>query len=244
MANLLSWTREDMDMYDNASGAYNDVVDWYKILTRHAYTQIGGTYENAKTVEQSGDVYTIVPKEKQRKAIAFLQKEVFQTPTWLLNPDVLNKFSKPVKKEKLIGIQYDALYYVLKPDRLYKMTTETMRYGKENTYTVDELMTDVEKGLWSELNSKPTMIDTYRRSLQKSWIESLANVLKEASKTPEPGSTSPDLSLTDIPAVVRAHMESIANRCKAAAATCTDPMTLAHLKYVEAKLRKKLNPKD
>ncbi|MDH7463113.1 zinc-dependent metalloprotease [Chitinophagaceae bacterium 26-R-25] len=244
MTNLLSWTRADMDMYDNAAGAYNDVVDWYKLLTRHAYTQLGGTYENAKTVEQSGDVYTIVPKEKQKRALAFLQKEVFQTPTWLLNPEVLNKFSKPVKKEKLIGIQYDALYYVLNSGRLYKMTTETMRYGKENTYTVDELMTDLEKGLWSELNGKPTIIDTYRRSLQKSWIESLGNVLKDASKTPEPGSTSPDLSLTDIPAVVRAHMESIANRCKAAAVTCTDPMTLAHLKYVEAKLRKKLNPKD
>jgi hypothetical protein len=28
-----------------------------------------------------------------------------------------------------------------------------MRFGKENTYTIDEMLTDLNNGLWSELKS-------------------------------------------------------------------------------------------
>jgi hypothetical protein len=67
--------------------------------------------------------------------------------------------------------------------------------------------------------------------------------LKDASKAPEPGSTALDLSTTDIPAVVRSHMEKIMNQCKAASVSCTDQLTLAHLKYVQAKIKKILDIK-
>jgi hypothetical protein len=243
MTNLLKWTKEDMDMYDDASMMYGNVVDWYGMLTRHVYSQLGGTYENLKTVEQAGDVYTVASKEMQKRVIDFLQKEVFQTPNWLLDPNVLNKFSRPVKKEKVVKLQENALYYVIAASRLYKMSVETMRYGKEKTYTIDEMMTDLENGLWSELKTANPAIDSYRRSLQKAWLENLNMVLRDASKSPDPGSTSPDLSTTDIPAVLRAHMEKIMNQCKTAAVSCTDPMTLAHLKYMQAKLKKILDIK-
>ena len=48
-----------------------------------SFTQLGGVKEDLKTVEQKGDVYTPVSKDVQKRAMAFLQKEVFQTPTWL-----------------------------------------------------------------------------------------------------------------------------------------------------------------
>jgi hypothetical protein len=245
MANLLKWTKEDMDMYDNAASAYTDATEWYRLLTRHVYSQIGGSYENVKSIEQAGDVYTPVPKEMQKRAVAFLSKEVFQTPMWLMNADVLNKFNKPASKSRILVMQDDALYHMLTSSRLYRMDIETMRYGKEKTYTVDELLTDIENGIWGELNSKQVIVDTYRRALQKEWIGYMNMVLKEGSKAPDPANTTGiDLSMTDVPALVRAHMDSIAKRAKAAQVTCTDPMTLAHLKYVEAKLKKMLNTRD
>ncbi|HKC34787.1 MAG TPA: zinc-dependent metalloprotease, partial [Chitinophagaceae bacterium] len=112
--NLLEWTKEDMDMYDNANAMYVNVIEWYRILSRHAYTQIGGTYENLKSIGQKGDVYTLVPKDVQKRAMAFLHKEVFQTPTWLYDKNLLNKFSKPAKKEQVQKFQEDAVYQVLK----------------------------------------------------------------------------------------------------------------------------------
>jgi hypothetical protein len=49
---------------------------------------------------------------------------------------------------------------------------------------------------------------------------------------------------TDVPVIVRSHMEKIKQQCKAAAVNCKDPMTLAHIRYTQDKLNKLLNPKN
>jgi hypothetical protein len=244
MDNLLKWTKEDMDMYDNTARMYDNVMDWWLIIMRHAFTQLGGVKEDLKTVEQSGDVYTPVSKEMQKQAMAFLQKEVFQTPTWLLDPTVLNKFSKPAKREKVQRFQAETVYQLMKPSRLYQISAEEMRYGKTNMYTLEEMMTDIDNGVWSELKTTNPVISANRRSLQKSWLENINRVLKDASTTPAPGSSALDLTNTDVPVIIRAHMEKIMKQCKAAAVNCKDPMTLAHILYTQGKLNKLLNPKN
>ena len=244
-ANLLAWTKEDMDMYDNANAMYLNAIEWYRILTRHVYTQIGGTYENLKSTDQKGDVYTMVPRDVQKRAMAFLHKEVFQTPTWLYDQNLLNKFNKPARKEQLQKFQDDAVYQVMTANRLYRMTVETMRFGKEKTYTIDEMLTDLNKGIWSELNTAaPVVIDSYRRAVQKALMENMTRVLKEASSSPQPGSASPDLSVTDIPVVLRSQLDKIMQQCKRAIPACKDPMTLAHIKYVHNKINNLLYPKN
>ena len=207
-------------------------------------TQLGGVREDLKTVEQSGDVYTPVSKEMQKQAMAFLQKEVFQTPTWLLDPTVLNKFSKPAKREKVQRFQAETVYQLMKADRLYKMTAEEMRYGKANIYTLDEMMTDLENSLWSELRTTNPVISANRRSIQKSWLENINRVIREVTTPPAAGSASVDMTNTDVPVIVRAHMERVMQQCKAAAVNCKDPMTLAHIRYTQDKLNKLLNPKN
>ena len=244
MANLLKWTREDMDMYDNTARMYDNVMDWWLMMMRHVFTQLGGVKEDLKTVEQSGDVYTPVSKEMQKQAMAFMQKEVFQTPTWLLDPAILNKISKPAKREKVQRFQVEALFQLMIPGRLYRMYTEEMRYGKANIYTVDELLTDIENSLWSELRAEQPVINANRRTLQKSWLYNMDRALTTATTAPSAGSTSPDMTNTDIPVVVRAHMNRIRLQCKAAVAKCKDPMTLAHVLYIHGKLNKIMDPKN
>ena len=180
----------------------------------------------------------------QKQAMAFLQKEVFQTPTWLLDQNVLNKFSKPAKREKVQRFQVEVLYQLMKSERMYRMTVEQMRYGKATMYTLDEMLTDIENSLWSELRTAQPVINADRRTLQKSWIDNVRQVLKDASTPPQAGSTAPDLTNTDVPVVVRAHAEKIIQQCKAAAANCKDQMTLAHIRYAQAKLSKLLDPKS
>jgi hypothetical protein len=244
MANLLNWTKEDMDMYDNTTRMYDNVMDWWLIIMRHAFSQLGGVREDLKTVEQPGDVYTPVSKEAQKQAMAFLQKEVFHTPTWLLDPNVLNKISKPAKREKVQRFQVEALYQLMTSNRMYRMNAEEMRYGKQNMYSLDEMLTDIENSLWSELRSAQPVIPADRRTLQKSWIENMRQALSAATTAPAQGSTSPDLTNTDLPVIVRTHMETIMKQCKVAAAKCKDPMTLAHILYAQNKLSKLLDPKS
>ncbi|HSC53401.1 MAG TPA: zinc-dependent metalloprotease [Phnomibacter sp.] len=239
-ANLLQWTKEDMDMYDNAAIAYDNMIDWWGILNRHVFSQVSGVKTSIKSVEQEGDVYTPISKATQKQAVAYLNREVFQTPTWLLNPTVLNKFAKPVKRDKVARFQEEAMYQIMNPNRLYRLYTQAMRYSKDKVYSVDELLTDIRTGVWSELKSPNAVISSNRRGIQKSWIENTCMLIRVSATAPEAGSAANDLSTTDIPAVVRAQATLVMQQCKTAAATSTDPLTQAHLKYAYEKLNKAL----
>jgi hypothetical protein len=223
---------------------YDNVMDWWLMIMRHTFSQLGGVRQDVKTVEQPGDVYTPVSKEAQKQAMAFLQKEVFQSPTWLLDPNVLNKFSKPAKREKLQRFQLEVMFQLMSPARMYRMNAEEMRYGKQKMYSLDEMLTDIENSLWSELASAQPIISVDRRTLQKSWVENMKQALSAATTPPSQGSPSPDLTNTDIPVIVRSHIEKMMKQCKTAAGKCKDPMTLAHLLYAQNKLSKLLDPKD
>ncbi|HEY0726171.1 MAG TPA: zinc-dependent metalloprotease, partial [Pyrinomonadaceae bacterium] len=103
---------------------------------------------------------------KSKEAVAFLQKEVFTTPTWLLDNDILNKISSPVRVGSVSAIQTRALDQVLSARVLNTLVKAEERFGKEGTYTMIEYLDDLKAGIWSELKTKKP-IDIYRRNLQK-----------------------------------------------------------------------------
>ncbi|MFM8871641.1 MAG: zinc-dependent metalloprotease, partial [Actinomycetota bacterium] len=51
-------------------------------------------------LEQAADVYEPTPKATQKEAVAFLNKQLFQTPEWLLDKNVLNKITSPTSLER------------------------------------------------------------------------------------------------------------------------------------------------
>ncbi|MES2777337.1 MAG: zinc-dependent metalloprotease [Bacteroidota bacterium] len=240
MANLLQWTKTEDGTYFNTSDLYYTLCDQFSFLIRHAYSQIGGVYENLANAEQ-GEVYAPVPKATQKAAVAFLNKEVFNTPAWLFDPVVLNKWSKPAKKENYQKFQDNALFYVLHANRLMRMHTTEMRFGKEKTYTVDELLTDLNKGLFAELTSHQA-VDSYKRFIQKQAVGYMLQLAQTGDKLPD-GKTD-DLTTTDVPVVMRSHLRNMLGQMKTATPFYTDPVMVAHLKYLSEKVDKYLNPKN
>jgi hypothetical protein len=236
MSNLLKWTNEDNDMYENAQDMYDKIGGQYQTYILHAMANIGGAYENIKSVEQPGDIYSLVPKETQREAMAFMNREVFQTPGWLFDKNVLNKFRKPVRTEWPQKIQETSLGLLLSTGRLYRMTMQSMRFGSA-AYSVDEMLTDLNKGLWSELQThKP--IDSYRRLLQKRYVE-FTILIMNLGKPTDPASI--DITNTDIPVAIRSQLENIRKNCLAAIPSYKDDMNIAHLKYIADKIEFALN---
>ncbi|MBB2147390.1 zinc-dependent metalloprotease [Pedobacter gandavensis] len=236
MANLLKWTTTNEGTYYNTSDLYYTICDQFAFLTRHVYSTVGGVYATIKTVEEEGDVYVPVSKANQKAAVAFLNKEVFNTPSWIFEPNVLNKFRKPAKKEQYMKMQDNALLYLTSSARLFRMNAATLRYGKEQVYTVDELFTDLNKGLWAELKSKQP-IDSYKRILQKTAVAYMIKSAQEGDRLPD--FTKPfveELTGTDVPVIIRGHLQNMMDQCNAAIPAYTDPVMIAHLKYVSAKI--------
>ena len=112
----------------------------------------------------AGSAYEVTPSAIQNEAIAFLNEQLFKTPTWLLNQAIISKIKADVGVDAIKSIQDATLTSLLSNDRLVRLI-ETSSLSKAN-YSVDELISDLRKGIFSELKANKA-IDIYRRNLQK-----------------------------------------------------------------------------
>lgn len=244
---LPEWTKEDADKYENLETMYGALVGQYNRYMFHVLKNVGGIYETPKSVEQTGDVYEPTPKSIQQEAIAFLHKQLFETPTWLIDRDVLNKFSNPTGFETVSGVQVNVLNNLLSGSRLNRLSAGTNRFG-DNTYTLVDMIEDVRKGLWSELTTKKA-IDANRRGLQKAYAEALITLLDEKAFTNAQmgrGNVSVANSVfknTDVMSVARAQLVSLRAQINAAIPGTPDKMSKYHLQDVSERIKQALEPK-
>ena len=246
MTQLPEWTKEESDRYTNLAQMYRQVVGQFNRYVGHVSRNIGGYYETQKSVEQDGNVFEVTPKAVQKEAVAFLNNQLFTTPTWMIDPKILDKISSPTA-DQLGSLQDNALASVLSASRLTRMTTASKRFP--NSYDIAELFTDMKKGIFSELSSKKA-IDGYRRSLQKSYVDRMSTLLGNA---PAAGgitismggaiSAGPDPKKSDVTSVVRAHLSSLRSEIQAALPATTDTMSKYHLMDLSERIKKALDPK-
>ncbi len=242
---LPEWTKEEADHYENLSDMYAQVIGQFSRYVGHVSRNVGGVYETFKTVEEAGDVYETTPKAMQKEAVSFLNKQLFQTPNWLLDKNILNKISMPTFYERIQTIQVSALKSLLDGSRMARMIAGTNRFG-EKTYTADEMVQDVRNEIWSELASKKA-IDNYRRNLQKEFVEqliTLANAVQTSTQlAPGINLLSANFKTTDVSSIARGHLRSLQSEIGAAAATASDKMSKYHLQDLSDRIKKALDPK-
>ena len=70
---------------------YNQVTGQFTMYMGHVAKYVGGIMETPKMVEEKGPVYEIVPEAKQKEAVDFLNKQLFTTPSWLINQDIFEQ---------------------------------------------------------------------------------------------------------------------------------------------------------
>jgi len=242
---LPEWTKEEADRYGNLADMYPQITGQFNRYVNHVIKNIGGIYETPKSVEQAGDVYEPTPKAIQKEAVAFINKQVFETPYWLFDKNILNKISNPTGNETVMNIQTNALINILSGSRLNRMLITANRFGS-SAYSVDELMEDVKKGLWSELTTKKA-IDPMRRNLQKAFIDGLAALANPS--TPNTAGLPPQVAAqvvnvknTDLPSIAKAYLRTLQAEVNAAIPATTDKMSKYHLQDIAQRIKDALNP--
>jgi hypothetical protein len=245
---LPSWTREEGDTYDNLTDMYTQLTGQFTRYMYHVTKNVGGIYETLKSVEESGDVYQPTPKTIQKQAVAFLRKQLFETPYWLLNRDILNKISSPSSAEIVSNIQSGILISLMSSARLFRMEMMSDRFGKAVVYTPEELLNDLEKGTFQELG-KSSAIDPYRRNLQKQYTDQLIGLINPAQPLATTGLPrgliiffGADIKNTDIPSIARGHLISLQIRIINSAKLSRDKMSRYHLNDLAERIRQALKP--
>ena len=240
------WLNEEGENFSDLSEVYNEVISQYSRYMGHVLTNIGGIRTDFKTTEQEGPVYTITPKARQKEAVQFLHKNLFETPQWLLNRNVLEKISAPTS-DRISTIQDNFLGTLLSSGRLQRLISSYNR--DENSYRIDEYMEDLKRGIWIELaNHKP--IDNYRRNLQKSFVERLGAMVSPPSTPSATGGgiviifgPTIDPKKSDIVSVSKGVLRTLKLEINAALPGYSDKMTRYHLQDLSERLDKILNPR-
>ncbi len=246
MAHLPEWTKEENDLYTNLTNMYRQVATQYLRYCMHVSNNIATVYETWNSVEQQADVYSAPPKAKQKEAVDFLIKEVFNTPEWLLDNEILNKISNPLRLGTVSTVQGRMLDLVLTHRVFNTLLTMENRFGKANTYTIVELMADIKAGVWTELAGKKP-VDIYRRSVQKNYVANVMEAIKEAEVGthilgllvggPQAAEDIPVTTGSDVGSFLALHLEQLRSEILAAIPAITDKETKDHLNYVAQQIK-------
>ena len=241
LPNLIEWSKENGEDYDELNGLYNSLTGQYRRYMGHVTKNVGGIYETPKTYDMEGNKYEVVPSAIQNEAVAFLNNQLFKTPMWLLDQNVLSKIRPENGVEAIKSIQDGTLSSLLAGDRLVRLL-ETSSQNKAN-YSVDELMSDLRRGIFSEIRTNAP-IDIYRRNLQKLFVSKLIETMSsEKTNVATFGGRRIVLADTDIPSIARGQLNELKNQLRAAAAVSTDRLTKFHLNDLVARIENAMKPK-
>lgn len=243
--NLMEWTKEENKDYEGLQQMYNQVSGQFSRYMGHVARQVGGVMMTPKMVEESGPVYENVSVAKQKEAVDFLNKNLFATPTWLLNKDIFSRTGQ-VGTSVVGPIQDNAISRLLSTRVLGKLL-DAEANGSANTYKVTELLADLKKGIFTELPSAKA-VDIYRRNVQKSYVSSLLNLYA-------PGTSSMMVSgisitsvggndRTDVKSVARAALVALRAELSSAAGRSTDSMSRYHWQDLADRISKALDPNN
>jgi hypothetical protein len=231
---LINWTKQPNESYDGLDEMYNQVQTQFGRYMGHVAKNIGGIYETPKMSEQDGAVYEFTPKSTQKEAMAFLNQQLFTTPTWLINNDIFSRTG--INPQVVIANRQEAIL-----NRIISSSTMTKLFEAEaaignSAYKATEVMDDLRRAIFSEVyNRKAT--DVYRRNLQKMFVERIITLLPGGAAPLSLGGLgitlqiSPSLNIknTDAYSILKGTLRTLRNDIKLALPLTTDNMTKLHL---------------
>ena len=227
--NLPNWTSDQTNDYEDLSELYGELLSVWGRYVGHVVGNIGGVYEFNKKPSQAGDIYVAVTKAKQKEAMVWLQKNVFETQYWLLDKNILNKIGEAGYADMMTKYQNRFLRTLLNTKTLKRMI-DAVIIQKDNYSTV-AMISDLSNGIFSEAKTTKN-VDLHRRNLQKSFISNMVNLMKDAAT-----------KNTDISSIVRGELTTLKYRLNEASKRTVNKITKYHYKDAVAMIQNILDPK-
>ena len=246
LPNIEKWTTKDGENYDEMATMYGQVLSQFNRYMGHVTANIGGVYEYYKTSNQEGAIYTHVAKSHQKNALNFINKELFSTPTWMIDKNIYAKTQFSGAIEKIGSVQTRTLYNILDSGRMARMIENQTMNGSK-AYSLVAMFSDLRKGVWSELYTGKT-IDTYRRNLQRAHINRLDYLLNTAKNQRGANrgyfkQSTVNIGQSDIKAMVRGELNRIKREIRAAVSKASNTTSRYHLQDAIARIDVALDPK-
>lgn len=226
--NLIEWTSEPTKDFSHLTELYNQVVGQYRRYMGHVTANVGGVYEYYKSSDENEAIYSHVEKAKQASAVAFLNKQLFDTPSWMIDQDILRRIEESGIVDRIYNLQRRTLGSLLEKDRLDRMTENEALNGAQ-AYTLVNLFDDLEGNILRELSSR-SKPDLYRRNLHRAYVDALQNIV-----------TNSGYSKSEARAIARARLMDMQTKLKTLSIS-GDSTTKGHYTDLLARVGDALDP--
>jgi hypothetical protein len=227
---LVAWTTKPGEDYGDLQELYGETIAMWSTYLGHVTTVIGGVTVDLKSSEQGANVFRVVPKARQKGALAFLSANVFTTPAWLEPQDIATRIGPSALPTR----QANVLTSLMTTARLGRLA-ESEELDPANAYPLAEYLSDLKGDVFN--GASP---DANRRSLQRVYVERLAAIINPPAapaapagfpgaggppQAPPPFVGAPNVPRSDLPALARMQLRQIrddATRNSAAAAAAVN----------------------
>jgi predicted Zn-dependent protease len=203
--NLAEWTYEEEKDYTQTEEIYNQVYNQFRRYMGHVIANVGGVIEINTTQDQKKATYTYVSKSKQTRAMQFLNKHIFNAPTWLVDVDLTRRFEAEGVIDRVANLQSSTLNQLFNTGRMNRLI-ENETVNKANAYSLYDLFNDSESYIFNNIAGA----DAYKRNLQRLYIDKMKSILM---------SDNNDVNRSDIKAAARGSLYSLYNKVKKAKKT-------------------------
>ena len=176
---LTEWTYEQGEDYSQLQELYENVVGQWNRYIGHVVANIGGVVRTRKRQGQDGVPYEMVSRRNQERAMEYLDRQVFSTPEWLLDPNILDRFQDTGATDQIRTRQASALNRLLDVDRMKRLIEQEAFHGSD-AYALGDMLDDLREGIWSEA-SGGRATDAYRRNLQRAFLDRMKTLMEDES---------------------------------------------------------------
>ena len=200
MQHLPQWTKEENDQYEDLVEMYKAVTDQFNRYMNHVAKNIGGRYIN----NMPGlEPYAPVPTMRQREALQYLGRNIFEAPEWLYPANIMSKG----------GIDAAAAQQQQQTNLLTRLMTPLMLSNiSTSDYAVNQYLDDLFAQVWTAPKGSSPFQEKARRQLQRSYVQNL-NSLLNPSDADLRGALSRNYN-TDAMLYVLQNLQKVENYCQ------------------------------
>ena len=224
-------------------GQYKDLSDFHRAVRQqyeryvgHVARNIAGRFENSLPTQTP---YGYVPKARQKEAIDWIGRNIYNPPMWLFPEDISNKTGFDAETD-IITRQSSVLSEEL------SLTTLSNIF-KQNVYPVNDYLDDVFNTVWQPLKDNNEKQNQFRRQLERCYVNLMAKMINPKEDSSRSDATSmlrqllnPKVnpSETDVFLYILAHLDKIEDYAKSQVTSDHKSINALHYKDILQRVKK------
>ena len=226
---LIGATSKPGRNWDELEEMYGRTLGQWVREMNHVGALVGGFLSQQRHDGQDGVRFWPVPADRQAEAVRFLNENAFQTPEFMIRPDILRRIEPSGVLARLLNSQRSVMNFVLNPARFTRLVEQEAL--DTTAYSPTRFLGDLRRGVWSELSNEVVSTDAFRRNVQRLYLDLINARLNGTAEAP-----------ADMRALLRGQLNVLGGEISAALSRADDQITRYHLEDARDRVGEILNP--